>query len=283
MNAAETLAPARTMLTPRIIAWELHRLCGEPTGPLQIIRRYDIADDKFYFSFWASGRWIIAESFGSNELTQSLEQFSREFLLPIAEQWIDGRGTKMPYAPLPQGVGFCYELHDGKKEKKMNVRLLGDLLLIKRAAPVTQIGSIVLAESAVEELSEGEIVAVGPGKICKSADGKLWLRPMSVVAGERVLFSKHGHSPVKIEGEEFVTLREDSIVAVYDKREPMTGLPGDPTYPDAWLTATVLTATVTDGNGKQTTHNLPERLAKRLSAGVVHLSADDIHALTHRS
>jgi chaperonin GroES len=95
----------------------------------------------------------------------------------------------------------------------MHIKLLGDLLLIKRTDAPRKVGSIELAQSAIEELQEGEVVAVGPGKQCKSRTGP-WVRPMSVKVGDHVYFSKHGHQVVKIDGEPYLTLREDSVVGV---------------------------------------------------------------------
>jgi chaperonin GroES len=97
----------------------------------------------------------------------------------------------------------------------MNIRPIGDLILIRRAAAVEMsAGGIVLAPVSQEELQEGEIVACGPGKHCQRDDGSQWVRPMSVKSGDRVLFSRNGHQVVKINGEEFVALREDSVVGV---------------------------------------------------------------------
>jgi chaperonin GroES len=116
----------------------------------------------------------------------------------------------------------------------MNVKLLDDLLLIRRSDPVRQIGAIVLAESALEELQEGVVIAAGPGKrferrVLPKLDGGLamnetahWIaRPMSVAVGDRVLFSQHGHQRVKLDGEEYVTLHEESVVAVIQEPQPV--------------------------------------------------------------
>lgn len=102
------------------------------------------------------------------------------------------------------------------------LRPTADVVLIRRAAGVEQIGSIVLAESAIEELQEGEVVACGPGKLIERriaagsmSERRYWSpRPMSVRVGDTVLFSKNGHQMTKVDGEEFVVLREDSIMAV---------------------------------------------------------------------
>jgi co-chaperonin GroES (HSP10) len=116
----------------------------------------------------------------------------------------------------------------------VKIRLINDLVLIRRTEGATKVGMIELAPTSVEELSEGTVVAVGPGKpaevrVHDGPDGTLlrterrhWQRrPMSVAVGDRVVFSERGHQVVKIEGELFVTLREDSIVGVLD---PVDGL-----------------------------------------------------------
>jgi co-chaperonin GroES (HSP10) len=109
----------------------------------------------------------------------------------------------------------------------MKITLINDLVLIKRAEGATKVGLIELAPTSVEELQEGTVIAVGPGKpyeiqVRDGPDGTLlrterrhWeRRPMSVAVGDRVVFSERGHQVVKIEGNFFVTLREDSIVGV---------------------------------------------------------------------
>ncbi|HHW14705.1 MAG TPA: co-chaperone GroES [Firmicutes bacterium] len=70
-------------------------------------------------------------------------------------------------------------------------------------------GGIVLPDTAKEKPQEGEVVAVGPGKY---EDGKLV--PMTVKVGEKVIFSKYGGTEVKIDGVEYLILRESDILAV---------------------------------------------------------------------
>ena len=73
----------------------------------------------------------------------------------------------------------------------------------------TTAGGIVLASSAAEKPSEGVVIAVGPGKV---VDGSL--RPLDVKAGDRVLFGKYTGSEVKVDGEDYVIMREEEIFAV---------------------------------------------------------------------
>ena len=92
----------------------------------------------------------------------------------------------------------------------MNLRPLHDRVIVKRQEKeTTTAGGIVLASSAAEKPSEGFVVAVGPGKV---VDGTL--RPLDVKAGDRVLFGKYTGSEVKVDGEDYVIMREEEIFAV---------------------------------------------------------------------
>lgn len=92
----------------------------------------------------------------------------------------------------------------------MNLRPLHDRVIVKRQEKeTTTAGGIVLASSAAEKPSEGVVVAVGPGKV---VDGTL--RTLDVKAGDRVLFGKYTGSEVKVDGEDYVIMREEEIFAV---------------------------------------------------------------------
>jgi chaperonin GroES len=77
----------------------------------------------------------------------------------------------------------------------------------------TSAGGIVIPDSATEKPAQGEIVAVGKGKILENGE----VRPLDVKVGDRVLFSKYGGTEVKIDGEELLVMREDDITAVFTK------------------------------------------------------------------
>lgn len=95
----------------------------------------------------------------------------------------------------------------------MNIRPLSDRVLVKRLeATEEKIGNIIIPESAKEKPQEGEVVAVGPGKM--QEDGNV--RPMNVKAGDRVLFGKYAGTDVKIEDEEYLIMREDDILGVLE-------------------------------------------------------------------
>ena len=96
----------------------------------------------------------------------------------------------------------------------MKIKPLHDRILVKRLEEEEKTkGGIIIPDSAKEKPMEGEIVAVGPGKM--TDDGKRIA--MDVKAGDRVLYSKYGGTEVKIEGEEHLILREDDILGILVK------------------------------------------------------------------
>ena len=96
---------------------------------------------------------------------------------------------------------------------KAKLKPLNDKLLVKRleAEEVTK-GGIVLPDTAREKPKEGKIIALGDGKLLD--DGKR--APFQVAVGERVLFSSYAGTEIKIEGEEYLILGEDDVLAVID-------------------------------------------------------------------
>jgi len=73
-------------------------------------------------------------------------------------------------------------------------------------------GGIFIPETAKEKPQKGEVVAVGNGK--KTEDGKIV--PIDVKAGDKVLFGKYAGTEIKIEGEEFLIMREDDILGIME-------------------------------------------------------------------
>lgn len=96
----------------------------------------------------------------------------------------------------------------------MNVRPLHDRVLIQRVESETKsAGGIIIPDNAKEKPLEGEIVAVGKGKVLD--DGSV--REMSVKVGDRVLFAKYAETEIKIDGTNYLLLREDDLLAVVNK------------------------------------------------------------------
>jgi chaperonin GroES len=95
----------------------------------------------------------------------------------------------------------------------MKIRPLHDRVVIRRMEEErTSAGGIVIPDSATEKPAQGEIVAVGKGKILDNGD----LRPLDVKVGDKVLFGKYGGTEVKVEGEDLLVMREDDITAVIE-------------------------------------------------------------------
>ena len=96
----------------------------------------------------------------------------------------------------------------------MKIRPLQDRIIVKRLEEETKTkGGIIIPDTAKEKPVEGKIIAVGKGKVAD--DGKLI--PMDVKVGDKVLFSKYGGTEVKIDGEEYLIMREDDILGVIEK------------------------------------------------------------------
>ena len=95
----------------------------------------------------------------------------------------------------------------------MKIRPLHDRVIVKRLEEERKTASgIVIPDTAAEKPDQGEILAVGAGKILD--DGKV--RPMAVKVGDRVLFGKYAGQTVKVDGEELLVLREEDIVGVVE-------------------------------------------------------------------
>ena len=94
-----------------------------------------------------------------------------------------------------------------------NFRPLQDRILVKRtAAEEKSKGGIIIPDSAKEKPIEGEVIAVGNGKILD--DGKT--RTPEVKVGDKILFGKYSGTEIKIEGDEHVILREDEVLGVLE-------------------------------------------------------------------
>jgi chaperonin GroES len=96
----------------------------------------------------------------------------------------------------------------------MNLRPLQDRIIVKRIEEEAKTaGGIFIPETAKEKPQQGEIVAVGNGK--KTEDGKVI--PVDLKAGDRVLFGKYAGTEIKLDGMEYLIMREDDILGVVEK------------------------------------------------------------------
>ena len=93
----------------------------------------------------------------------------------------------------------------------MNVRPLHDRLLVRRIEEKETVkGGIIIPDTAKEKPQEGEVIAVGNGKLLENGSKV----PLDVKAGDRILFGKYSGTDIRIDGQEFLILREDEVLAV---------------------------------------------------------------------
>jgi chaperonin GroES len=96
--------------------------------------------------------------------------------------------------------------------KKLNIKPLQDRVVIRPLEETAQTtaGGIVIPDTAKEKPQLGEVVAVGPGRL--NEEGKKI--PVGVKVGDKVFHTKYGGTNVKIDGDEYIILREDDILAI---------------------------------------------------------------------
>ncbi len=95
----------------------------------------------------------------------------------------------------------------------MKIRPLHDRVIVKRVEEERKTASgIVIPDSATEKPDQGEVLAVGSGKILD--DGKV--RPIALKVGDRVLFGKYSGQSVKVDGDELLVMREEDIMGVIE-------------------------------------------------------------------
>jgi len=96
----------------------------------------------------------------------------------------------------------------------MDLRPLHDRVLVRRLEEQeSKRGGLFIPDSAKEKPQQADVVAVGNGKLLESGERVV----LDVKAGDRILFGKYGGSEVKIDGDEYLILREDEILGVLEK------------------------------------------------------------------
>ena len=97
----------------------------------------------------------------------------------------------------------------------MNLKPRGDRIVVKvRSREEKTKGGIVLPDTAKEKPTEGEVIAVGTGKVLDNGQ-KL---PIEVKVGDRIIFSKYAGTEVKLDGEDYVIFSERDVLAIVDKK-----------------------------------------------------------------
>jgi chaperonin GroES len=101
----------------------------------------------------------------------------------------------------------------------MKIRPLYDRIVVKRLEKQEEMqGGLYIPDSAKEKPQEGEVVAVGKGK--RLEDGKLI--PLDVAPGDRILFGKYSGSDIKLDGQEYLIMREDEVLGILDAQPQAT-------------------------------------------------------------
>jgi len=96
----------------------------------------------------------------------------------------------------------------------MKIRPLHDRVIVKRIEENEKTkGGIIIPDSAKETPAEGKVISVGPGK--RDEMGKLV--PVDVKVGDRIIFSKYSGNEIKVEGDEYIIMREEDILGVIEK------------------------------------------------------------------
>jgi chaperonin GroES len=95
----------------------------------------------------------------------------------------------------------------------MSVRPLRDRVLLERVAEAEQkIGGIFIPDTAKEKPQQGKVIAVGSGRVNDKGE----VLPLDVKAGDTVLFGKYSGSEIKVDGKEYLIVREDEILGVVE-------------------------------------------------------------------
>jgi len=98
----------------------------------------------------------------------------------------------------------------------MNVRPLHDRVILQRLEEDEQrIGGIIIPDSAKEKPRHGKVIAIGKGKVEK--DGKI--TPLDVKAGDKVLFGKYAGQEIKVDGQEYLIMREEEILGIVEGKK----------------------------------------------------------------
>jgi len=100
-----------------------------------------------------------------------------------------------------------------KSKKSVKLQPIGDRIVVEReSSEETTAGGILLPDSAQDKPSRGTIISIGDGKVLQ--DGSR--APMQVKVGDKVLFTSYGPDEIKVGDEEYLLMREDDVLAVFD-------------------------------------------------------------------
>jgi chaperonin GroES len=120
----------------------------------------------------------------------------------------------LAYQFRPKASKSKLRTREGSSSVASKIRPVGDRLVVKPAAKeeITRSG-IVIPDTAKEKPQEGEVIAVGSGKLLDNGDRV----PMEIKVGDRVLYAKYGGTEFKLDGEDYLVMRESDVLAVLVK------------------------------------------------------------------
>jgi chaperonin GroES len=114
-------------------------------------------------------------------------------------------------APAPAGRPAAAPTRTGGRQGMANVRPLRDRVMVKRIEePEQKVGGIIVPDTAKEKPQQAEVVAVGSGRILENGQRE----PLAVKAGDKVLVGKWSGTDVKIDGTDYLILKEDEILGI---------------------------------------------------------------------
>ena len=120
----------------------------------------------------------------------------------------------MPFLPNGKQI-ILKDINNKKGGLRMKIRPLYDRLIVRRVAEEEKTkGGIIIPDTAKDKPTEGEVVAAGKGRLTE--DGKVI--PMDVKKGDRILFSKYAGNEVKIDGTEYLIMREEDVLGIIEKK-----------------------------------------------------------------
>jgi len=132
-----------------------------------------------------------------------LKNFSRGLESASADSYIESHG----------GTATHHLHNEGVTTMSTKVRPLHDRVIVRRLDEIEKsAGGIIIPDTAKEKPVEGEVLSVGKGKILENGD----VRPLDVKAGDKVIFSKYAGTEIKLDGKEFLMMREDDILGVIE-------------------------------------------------------------------
>jgi chaperonin GroES len=129
--------------------------------------------------------------------------------------------SESSFSYLIEPAAWAYVAHAGKRNKKMTAisvtttfTPLHDRILVRRVEEGETVqGGIIIPDSAKEKPQEGEVIAVGKGK--SNDEGRVF--PLDVKAGDSVLFGKYSGTEIKVDGKEFLIMREEEVLGIIKK------------------------------------------------------------------